>query len=104
LWTVERERGRSTALWQGRYTTKAIHVSPWPSATWYVATDFAGVFSNGIAGAARPQKLPRLNSCLPYCLPDLATDPAAPSGAPLLLIERDVYRLATVPWYRRLWP
>lgn len=100
LWWVRRNEGRYLSLWETTYVLDDLLITQGQSIWWYVASDL-GTVAGGLLDGTKSSNLPRITHCV-GCLSDLATD--FDGTHPLLLASERVYRLAKVPWYRRLWP
>ena len=93
---------RLRALWSGRRSISALYAAPGAGGMVYVATEF-GLVGHGPAASSQGwTTLPPVRRCLLACEVDLTAD--SNPATPLLLAGGRVYRLATVPWWRRLWP
>jgi nitroreductase len=107
LWRLSAARGRTASIWDSLYTVQAIYVAPGQPAIWYAATNLGQVYRGDLdspsasAVALHPLAF-NLRCFLNKCQAALAPD--ADPSTPLLLMESHVYRWASVPWYRRIWP
>lgn len=103
LWQLLKPHGQAKILWETGLTPVTVHVDVGTPPMWYVVTN-EGKACRGSPGKTGCESLPRVTRCMlpPTCFTDLAPD--FELGPPLLLADDRVFRLGTVPWYRRLWP
>jgi photosystem II stability/assembly factor-like uncharacterized protein len=104
LWQFQAGQGRIRKLWSTKRAARTLYVSSENPARWYTITDLGAVFCGPVDQAEDWERLPVVTRCIfpPTCDTDMAAD--ADGAAPLVLAADRVYRLGTVPWYRRLWP